>query len=283
MSRARLLRFMAAAGVCAAVLTAWPTAAAAQRRGRVAVRGGVVVAPRVVLGYGYYDPFWWGGWGSAWGPGWGPAWGPGWYGPGYFGNGAGSARLRVTPKQAEVYVDGYLAGIVDDFDGVFQRLDVPPGEHELTLYLDGYETITEQLLFRPGSTIDIRHQMRALAPGESNGPRPEAARPSPSAGASNPAMGPGGPRGRRAPGPDMPPPVSQAGFGTLAVRVQPATATLFVDGEEWHAPEGGGPILIDLPEGPHEIEVRAEGRPPYHRTVEVRAGRTVPVNVSVSR
>lgn len=278
MSRARLLRFMAAAGVCAAVLTSWPIEAAAQRRGRVAVRGGVVVAPRVFLGYGYYDPFWWGGWGPAWGPGW---YGP--YGPGYFGNGAGSARLRVTPKQAEVYVDGYLAGTVDDFDGVFQRLDVPPGEHELTLYLDGFETITQTLLFRPGATIDIRQQMRALANGESNGPRPTAATSPQSPGATDPAMGPGGPGGRRAPFPDAPPPPPDSAFGTLAVRVQPANATLLVDGEEWHAPEGGGPILIDLPEGPHEIEVRVEGRPPYQRTVQVRAGRTMPLNVSVSR
>lgn len=275
MSRARLLRFLAAAGVCAAVLTAWPTPAAAQRRGRVAVRGGVVVAPRVFLGYGDYDPFWWGGWGPAWGPGW---FGP--YGPGYFGNGAGSARLRVTPKQAEVYVDGYLAGTVDDFDGVFQRLDVPPGEHELTLYLDGYETIVEKLFFRPGATIEIRHQMRALAPGESNGPRPSATPPA-APGPPDPAMGPVGPRGRGVPDRGMPPP--ESAFGTLAVRVQPAHATLLVDGEEWHAPDGDGPILIDLPEGRHEIEVRVEGRPAYHRTVEVRAGRTVPLNVSLSR
>lgn len=280
MSRPRLLRLMAAAGICAALFTAWPSEALAQRRGRVAVRGGVVVAPRVYLGYGYYDPFWWGGWGPAWGPGWYPG-----FGPAFVGSNAGSARIQVTPKQAEVYVDGYLAGTVDDFDGFFQRLDVAPGEHELTLYLDGYETIAEKVLFRPGATLDIRHQMRALAPGEASGPRPTAATPPPQMAGPDPVMGPGGPRGPRgpqAPFPDAPPPPDSA-FGTLAVRMQPSNATLLVDGEEWHAPEGDGPILIDLPEGPHEIEVRVEGRPPYHRTVQVRAGRTVPLNVSVSR
>ena len=33
-----------------------------------------------------------------------------------------AVRLEVTPKEAEVYVDGYYAGIVDDFNGTFQRL-----------------------------------------------------------------------------------------------------------------------------------------------------------------
>lgn len=28
----------------------------------------------------------------------------------------GSLRLQVTPKSAEVFVDGYLMGLVDDFD-----------------------------------------------------------------------------------------------------------------------------------------------------------------------
>ena len=49
------------------------------------------------------------------------------------------------------------------------------------------------------------------------------------------------------------------------------------------APEGDGPILIDLPEGAHEIEVRRDGLPAYRRTVQIRAGRTLPLNVSLSR
>src|SRR6185312_3885852 len=37
-----------------------------------------------------------------------------------------AVRIEVSPNDAEVYVDGYYAGIVDDFDGVFQRLRVTP-------------------------------------------------------------------------------------------------------------------------------------------------------------
>lgn len=287
-SRIRLLRLVAAGGLCAAILTLSPTDALAQRRGHPVGRGGgVVIAPRAYIGLGVYDPFW--GWG-AWGPGWYPP-----FGPAFIGANAGSARIQVTPRQTEVYVDGYMAGTVDDFDGFFQRLDVEPGEHELTLYLEGYETITEKVLFRPGATLDIKHQMRALPAGASSGPRPTAASAPPQpAGPPEPGNGPmpGAGRGRRMPPPEYgrrgggPPPRDEApmdAFGTLAIRVQPDDATLIIDGERWDAPEGDGPILIDLPEGSHDIEVRKDGRPSYRRTVQVRAGRTTPLNVSLSR
>ena len=45
------------------------------------------------------------------------------YPPGVYPNDpAVSVRLQVTPREASVFVDGYAAGIVDDYDGVFQRL-----------------------------------------------------------------------------------------------------------------------------------------------------------------
>ena len=44
-----------------------------------------------------------------------PPYGGYWYGPSY-----ASIRVQVTPKKAEVYLDGYYVGVVDDFDG-----DVP--------------------------------------------------------------------------------------------------------------------------------------------------------------
>ena len=261
-------------------MTLWPGEASAQRRGRPGRGGGrVVVASPFYFGYGAYDPFFW-NWG--WGPGWGF---PGMYPPfgaGWGGMVGGSARLQITPKQAEVYVDGYLAGSVDDFDGFFQRLDVAPGEHELTIYLEGYETITQKVLFQPGETLDIRQRMTPLAPGASSGPRPTAATPPALPPDTPPGPGPGrGPRGPRPPFGEAAP--ESSSFGTLSIRVQPADATLLVDGEEWSAPEGDGPILIDLPDGAHEIEVRKDGLPAYRRTVQIRAGRTLPVNVSLSR
>ena len=48
-------------------------------------------------------------------------------------------------------MDGYLVGTVDDFDGWMQRLHVMYGEHEIQIYLQGYRTIRQKVLFRPGA------------------------------------------------------------------------------------------------------------------------------------
>ena len=265
-----------AAVLCAITLALWPAEASAQRRGPRGRGRTTVIATPVYFGAGFHDPFW--------GPGWGY---PGWYppfGPQYAGRQGASARLQVTPRAAEVYVDGYLAGIVDDFDGFFQRLDVPPGEHELTFYLEGYETVTQKVLFQPGNTLEITHDLRPLAAGELSGPRPQAsALPEPADPQEQPAPGRGPWRPRGVPRPPYVQAPQSAEFGTLAVRVQPADATLLVDGDEWSAPEGEGAILIELAEGPHEVEVRKDGMRSYRRMVEIQAGRTTPLNVSLSR
>jgi hypothetical protein len=61
-------------------------------------------------------------------------------------------RIEVKPVEAEVYVDGYLAGIVDEFDCFFQRLSVAPGNHEIVLRLEGHRTIREKLYLSPGAS-----------------------------------------------------------------------------------------------------------------------------------
>ena len=80
-----------------------------------------------------------------------------------------SARIQVTPRQTEVYVDGYLAGVVDDFDGFSQRLRVAPGEHVIELYLDGHKTIAQTILFATGQSYRVRHAMEPVAAGEAYG------------------------------------------------------------------------------------------------------------------
>ena len=46
-------------------------------------------------------------------------------GYGYAGN-TGRVRLEVQPRDAEVFIDGYFAGQVDDFDGRLQGLSSKP-------------------------------------------------------------------------------------------------------------------------------------------------------------
>lgn len=119
------------------------------------------------LGYYVYDPWSWYGYGwpaygaygawNSWGPGWGGGWGGGW-GPGWGGGGwgYGGVRLKVNHRDAEVYVDGYYAGLVDDFDGVWQQLRLDDGGYRVEIRKRGYETLVFDVRIQPGRTITYR-------------------------------------------------------------------------------------------------------------------------------
>ena len=162
-------KLVVASAVAAACALSAANVDARPSHGRVFVGG--FYRPYFAPFYGFYAPFYapygWGPYGYA-------PYAYGAYGPhGYGGYAAsGEARVLVTPKQAEVFVDGYRAGVVDDFDGAFQRLQVAPGGHEITLFLRGYRTISERIYFSTGSTVKIREAMVPLAPGESSEPPP---------------------------------------------------------------------------------------------------------------
>ena len=78
----------------------------------------------------------------------------------------------MTPRETEVFVDGYFAGVVDDFDGFAQRLRLEPGEHEVTLFLDGHRPLTRKMLFTVGQTFKVQHEMEPLGAGEPAPQRP---------------------------------------------------------------------------------------------------------------
>jgi len=121
--------------------------------GRVAIRPGYVYRPY------FYDPFF----------------GPYPYGYNvymYPGRPQTELRVQVKPKQAQVYVDGFYAGVADNFDGAFQRLHTTPGGHVVTLRLDGYRTVTENVYVSPGTTYDLHLKMAPLGPGETSAPVP---------------------------------------------------------------------------------------------------------------
>jgi len=62
-------------------------------------------------------------------------------------------RLKATPDDAAVYVDGFYAGLVDDFDGVFQGLPLPPGGHRLRIYRPGYRAHGQNIYLGVGSDV----------------------------------------------------------------------------------------------------------------------------------
>ena len=244
-----------------------PAVAYAQRGRRISRP--VIVAP--YFGHYYYSPFFWDvyGWGY-----------PGPYPPAYYGRyvaNESSVRIQVTPRETEVYVDGYRAGIVDDFDGFAQRLRVAPGEHIIELYLDGHQPVTHTMLFAPGETYRIRHTMEPLMPGEA-----PPARPTPHAAPAPP----GPPRAYdalgRPLGADPASRPSAIGGGILALRVQPGDAVILVDGERWQS-SSDDRLEIQVSPGRHRIEVQKDGYQPFTTSVDVRPGETTAVNVSLTR
>jgi hypothetical protein len=129
------------------------------------------------LGSFYYDPAWWGT-------------GMGWYGsdasnyPLAMDSGAaggaggwsddeddqaatgpkGAIKLKITPKTAEVYVDGYYMGLVTDYDGAFQRLNLPVGQHHLEIRAPGYQPLGFDVNIEARDTISYHGVMQPLQP-----------------------------------------------------------------------------------------------------------------------
>jgi hypothetical protein len=194
-------------------------------------------------------------------------------------------RIQVKPVETEVFVDGYFAGIVDDFDGFFQRLHLPPGEHEVQLYLEGYRSIRETLYLSPGSSYKIRHEMEALPPGERGEPRPQPKERSPEAGAPRPqpreperARRPEGVGVTQEPAPSSTRP---SRFGMLELRIQPKSTDISIDGESWPSSDETDETIIHLPAGRHRVEIRKHGYEPFVTDVEVRTGETTRLYVKL--
>ena len=241
-------------------------------------------------GYGhYYSPYYYpysdyyGYWGAPYyyGYGYSSYYGRGY---GYRSNDAGAVRVQVDPGEARVYVDGYYAGIVDDFDGIFQRLYLAPGRHELTLKLEGYRTHRVKLYVPYGHTVKFHHDM-VKGSGEDS---PED------------LVGPidqdqDGDRGySRDYDPDVDRDEDQPrvraedrdsrrgdGAGTLHLSVRPDDASVYVDGQF----RGSGRQVRDLevPAGRHHVEVVRPGFKTFERQVDVKVGEPVEIDAELER
>jgi len=261
------------------------TAGEAQWHGRVVVGVGGYYGRPYPYYYPYYaSPFWYGyPWFSFSYP-----FGPYPYGYPYYSY-ESSIRLEVKPKEAEVYVDGYYAGIVDDFDGTFQRLHVLRGQHELTLYREGFKSIHQNVYLAAGSTFKVKTNLEPLAPGETPEPRPVPPPPPPD------GQDPNQPVRRNQGGRQLPPPpppprsqgssrgsdISVSVSGSLIIRVQPDNAVVLIDGERWDGPRGEERLVVQVSEGTHRVEVQRDGYETFTTEVNVRRGETMPLNVSL--
>lgn len=299
-------RVVVTACACIVVAMLWSSPASAQYHGGYHGHSHSSFVVGVGFGYPYYPfyqpfyPFY------SFGFGWGyPFYGAPYYGypyPGYYSSYWASARLEIKPRNAQVFVDGYYVGLVDEFDGVFQRLDLPTGAHELAIYLPGYQSYRQKTLFRPGEGYHYKAVLQPLPEGTAQEPPPQPsattpdpyspppprdpyARPGDPYGRPDPNRDPQAPEpGRTAPLPDRPRGGARpdaGGFGTLDVRVQPVDAVVVIDGEKWDSPAGGSRLSLQLAAGPHKIEVRKDGFKTYSSTVQIHPGETESLNISL--
>ena len=106
-------------------------------------------------GYGGYPAYAYGGY---------PAYGYGGPYPGYGAHLSGGVRLAVAERDAEVYVDGYYAGVVNDFDGAMQRVELEPGPHHIEIRANDVEPASFDVNVEPGRTITYRASLRRSQP-----------------------------------------------------------------------------------------------------------------------
>lgn len=114
------------------------------------------------LGYFYYDPWWGGGYGGY--PGYESGYGGGGstsYSSGQYRD-AGAIRMRVKPRDAQVYVDGYYVGLVDDFDGAFQKLTLDAGPHRVEIRATGHESVVFDVQIVPGETVQYKRDLARM-------------------------------------------------------------------------------------------------------------------------
>ena len=59
-------------------------------------------------------------------------------------------------------MDGYFVGVVDSFDGVFQKLAVEAGTHRVEIRADGFEPAQFEIMVTPGETITYKGELKRI-------------------------------------------------------------------------------------------------------------------------
>jgi hypothetical protein len=120
------------------------------------------------LGAGlFYDPLWsfpHAGYGYGPGYGYAPAFGGDALDPFDTSSATGGLRLKITPNTAEVFVDGFYVGVVDDFDGHFQHLTLSAGPHRIDVRAPGYNALGLDVSIQSHHTTEYRDTLQPVAP-----------------------------------------------------------------------------------------------------------------------
>jgi len=210
-------------------------------------------------GWGYPYYYGWVGWPWGWWYGSAP-YHAAWSNP----HAPGAVETDVTPKKAEVLLDGRFVGQARDYNGRWDVLWIEPGDHTLEFVKDGYMTLRTDVSVRAGTHVRISE---ALQKGEGIDPRSSetvAAAPAP---APRPSEG------------------AALERGLLRLGVAPADAAIYLDGEflargdELAGLHGALPVAS----GRHTVEVVRPGFASRTVEVDVPGDETVRLDIALER
>jgi hypothetical protein len=77
---------------------------------------------------------------------------------------SGTLRLEVSPDTAQVYVDGFYAGTVEDAAHSRGVLTMAAGWHRIEFRAPGYETLAANVTIVPDATVSYRGDLKPLRP-----------------------------------------------------------------------------------------------------------------------
>lgn len=198
---------------------------------------------------------------------------PYWYEPVY--DARAVVRLGVVPDDSAVYVDGFYAGLADDFDDASRGLPLPPGSHAVLFHRPGYRSQRHHVYLRPGSRLSVAVALDRLEPGEIAALRPAVLRvpPPPPGSYRLPVVRWGG---LITAGPEARP--LRAAIGWLELEMQPSSAVVAIDGESWWTSDPGHLVAV-LAVGTHHVRIAAPGFLPVDRVIEIEDGVKKPASV----
>jgi hypothetical protein len=75
----------------------------------------------------------------------------------------GALRFETTPGSAQVYVDGYYVGLVDDFGLAGRALELEAGPHRIEVRESGYATLVFEVNIVANQTIRYRGDLQRIA------------------------------------------------------------------------------------------------------------------------
>lgn len=76
----------------------------------------------------------------------------------------GGLQLDIQPWSAQVYVDGTLAGRVEQFRGYYQHLELPAGPHTIAVVADGRDPFIFTVMVVPGRVVTQRATLSSSGP-----------------------------------------------------------------------------------------------------------------------